>query len=183
MSRAAHATKHATGLHTATGDVVNRAKQKGFTYLAALFLVAILGAMLAATGMIWSTAQQSDRERELLLVGEQFRRAIAQYYEKSPGILKKYPGSLNDLLKDERHLSTQRYLRKMFVDPMTHSNKWGVVLAPEGGIMGVHSLSEDQPLKSANFSDANQGLAGKTRYSDWLFIYRPSKLDIPGKSE
>lgn len=153
---------------------MNRVKQEGFTYLAALFLVAILGAMLAATGTIWSTAQQRDRERELLLVGEQFRRAIAQYYEESPGSLKRYPGSLNDLLIDERHLSTQRYLRRMFIDPMTRSNKWGLVPAPEGGIMGVHSLSEERPLKSANFSEADLELTGKTRYSEWQFVYRPA---------
>lgn len=147
--------------------------------MAALFLVAILGAMLAATGMIWSTAQQRDRERELLLVGEQFRRAIAQYYEKSPGSLKRYPGSLNDLLIDERHLSTQRYLRRMFIDPMTSSNKWGLVPAPEGGIMGVHSLSEERPLKSANFSEADRELSGKTKYSEWQFVYRPVQPKLP----
>jgi len=157
--------------------VVNRAKQQGFTYLAALFLVAILGAMLAASGTIWSTAQQRDRERELLLVGEQFRRAIGQYYEKSPGSLKKYPASLDDLLKDERHLSTQRYLRKMFVDPMTRSKKWGLVLAPEGGVMGVYSLSEDLPLKTGNFSEADRALAGKKKYSEWVFLYRPTALE------
>lgn len=153
---------------------MSRAQQAGFTYLAALFLVAMLAAMAASVCVIWSTAYQRDKERELLLVGEQFRNAIGQYYEKSPGTLKKYPTTLNDLLKDERQLSTQRYLRKIYIDPMTRSNKWGLVLAPEGGIMGVHSLAEDKPIKRENFSDANQGLAGKTKYSEWLFVYRPS---------
>ena len=152
---------------------MTRNGQDGFTYLAALFLVAVMGAMLASTGMLWSTAQQRDKERELLFVGDQFRYAIGQYYEKSPGAVKKYPDTLDDLLKDERQLATQRYLRKIFIDPMTRLNKWGVVQAPEGGIMGVYSLSEERPLKVDNFSEADQRLAGKAKYSEWQFIYTP----------
>ncbi len=123
--------------------------------------------------MLWSTAQRRDKERELLFVGNQFRKAIGQYYEKSPGAVKKYPGTLSDLLKDERQLATQRYLRKIFIDPMTRTNKWGLVQAPEGGIMGVYSLSEAHPFKTDNFREADQRLAGKMKYSEWQFIYTP----------
>ena len=158
---------------------MNRSSQAGFTYLAALFLVGIFGALLASTGVVWSTMQQRVKERELLLIGEQFRVAIGQYYEKSPGSVKKYPQTLNDLLKDERQLATQRYLRKIFIDPMTRTNKWGLVQAPEGGIMGVYSLSESRPLKVANFSEANLELEGKAKYSEWLFVYRPVQLSAP----
>ncbi|MDO9052966.1 MAG: type II secretion system protein [Gallionella sp.] len=158
---------------------MNRVRQSGFTYLAALFLVAIMGAVLATTGVVWSTSQQRDRERELLLVGKQFRDAIGQYYEHSPGSLKKYPETLDDLLKDERQLATRRYLRKVFIDPMTRTNKWGVVPALGGGIMGVYSLSDDKPLKTGNFNDNDQYLAGKTKYSEWRFIYRPVQPKNP----
>lgn len=156
-----------------TGNFVMRASQSGFTYLAALFLVALVGAVSASICTLWSTALQRDKERELLFAGHQFRKAIGQYYEKSPGTVKKYPKALNDLLQDQRQLSTQRYLRKIFIDPMTRSNRWGVVLAPEGGIMGVYSLSEERPLKTDNFSEADQVLVGKTKYSEWQFFYMP----------
>lgn len=160
---------------------MNRSSQAGFTYLAALFFVGMLSAMLASTGVVWSTMQQRNKERELLLIGEQFRVAISQYYEKSPGSVKKYPPTLNDLLKDERQLATQRYLRKIFIDPMTRTNKWGLVQAPEGGIMGVHSLSESRPLKTGNFSETSSELGGKAKYSEWLFVYRPTQLGaLPG---
>lgn len=150
---------------------MNQGRQDGFTYLAALFLVALMGAMLAATGMLWSQAQQRDKERELLLIGGQFREAIGQYYEHSPGALKKYPDRLESLLQDERQLATRRYLRKLFVDPMTRTNKWGLVPAPGGGIMGVYSLSEEKPLKTGNFKEKNLDFIGKTKYSEWHFIY------------
>jgi type II secretory pathway pseudopilin PulG len=154
-------------------------KQLGLTYLAVLFLVAVMGAIWAAIGGIWSVANQREKEKELLLIGAQFREAIGQYYEKSPGALKRYPGTLEELLKDERQLGTQRYLRKVFIDPMTKSNKWGLVMSPMGGVMGVHSLSDATPIKNANFKDADFDLLGKVKYSEWLFVYRPAPLDAP----
>lgn len=152
---------------------MNRAKQLGVTYLAVLFLVGAMGLAWASLGTIWSTNNQRERERELLLVGAQFRDAIGQYYEKSPGTLKKYPEKIEDLLKDNRQLSTQRYLRKVFVDPVTRTNKWGLVMSPAGGIMGVHSLSDAAPIKRKGFSTADSELEGKSRYKEWLFVYRP----------
>ena len=148
-------------------------KQSGFTYLAILFAIAIAGVVLAATGINWSQAGQREKELELLFVGNQFRQAIALYYEKSPGTVKRYPRTLNDLLKDDRQLGTQRYLRKIYTDPMTRKAEWGAVVAPDGGVMGVHSLSDAVPLKSANFDDANLALEGASKYSSWIFAYIP----------
>ncbi|MDO8414333.1 MAG: type II secretion system protein [Gallionellaceae bacterium] len=145
--------------------------QSGFTYLAVLILVAVMGAVWAALGVVWSTAQQREKERELLFVGDQFRKAIGQYYERSPGGAKKYPTALKDLLKDERQLGTQRYLRKIFIDPMTQSNNWGLVQTAGSGIVGVYSLSEEAPLKTSNFSSADSTFEGSAKYSAWQFIY------------
>lgn len=152
-----------------------RAKlQNGFTYLGLLAFVAIMGISLAGAGVIWRTVQQREKEQELLFIGGEFRRAIGAYYEKTPGPVKKYPQSLEDLLTDDRQLVAKRYLRKIYVDPMTGKGQWGMVNAPAGGVMGVHSLSEDEPLKSGNFGAANKDLEGKRKYSEWLFVYVPS---------
>lgn len=153
-------------------------KQSGFTYLAILFAIAIAiaGVGLAATGINWSQAGQREKERELLFVGNQFRQAIALYYEKSPGTVKRYPRTLNDLLKDDRQLGIQRYLRKIYLDPITRKAEWGTVVAPDGGIMGVHSLSEAVPLKSANFDYANRAFEGINKYSGWTFTYSPPAM-------
>lgn len=151
-------------------------KQSGFTYLAILFAIAIAGVVLAATGINWSQAAQREKERELLFVGNQFRQAILLYYEKSPGGVKRYPRTLNDLLKDERQLSTQRYLRKIYLDPITRKADWGIEVAPDGGVMGVHSLSDAAPLKSSNFDYANRAFEGAAKYTDWVFDYSPQTL-------
>ncbi|CAN5905071.1 hypothetical protein BH11PSE12_BH11PSE12_32750 [soil metagenome] len=145
--------------------------QSGITYLAVLVLVALMGAVLAATGIIWKTTQQREKERELLFVGAQFRTAILLYYEKSAGRGKQYPKTLDDLLQDNRSPVMQRHLRKIYIDPMTRKNAWGLVPGPNGGIMGVYSLSEDEPIKSGNFSLVNNAFEDKAKYSEWQFVY------------
>ena len=145
----------------------------GFTYLGLIFAIAVMGGVLAAAGEVWHTAQTRERERELLFVGNQFRQAIGSYYESSPGAVKRYPQALEDLLRDPRHPGVKRHLRKLYADPISGKPEWGVVKGADGGIMGVHSLSEEQPLKTANFRDADRAFEGKTRYADWLFVYKP----------
>lgn len=143
--------------------------QQGFTYLAVLLGVAVMGATLALTGMTWRTVVQRDKEAELLFVGGEFRRAIKQYYGGSG----QFPRQLADLLQDPRSPGARRYLRKLYFDPVTGKNDWGLVRAPDGGIMGVFSSSEDTPLKTAGFALADQDFEGKAHYSEWQFIAAP----------
>ena len=145
-------------------------RQQGFTYLWVLFAVAILGVWLASAGVVWHFAQQREKERELLFVGSEYRDAIAQYYNHGPGGARQYPNELSDLLKDPRYLSTQRYLRRIYRDPMTWKSEWGLVKSSSGGIMGVYSLSSDKPIKTKNFRDIDQSFEGKTSYRDWKFV-------------
>lgn len=144
----------------------------GFTYVGLMTLVAIMSVMLAATGEVWTTAQRREQERELLFVGNQFRQAINSYYEHGPG---SYPARLEDLLKDPRNPSTQRYLRKIYRDPITGSERWGLIKGPNGEIFGVHSLSEEEPIKRDNFSVADQAFKGRTKYADWVFMHAPDQ--------
>lgn len=151
-------------------------KSQGFTYLVLLFMVAMLGATLALTGHLWKKTMQQEKERELLFVGNQFRRAILLYYERTPSALKQYPNELSDLVKDNRYPSMQRYLRELYRDPVTGNIDWGIIKAPEGGIMGVYSLSTNAPQKTGNFSQQYAQFANSQKYADWQFIYRPNLL-------
>ena len=148
-------------------------RQKGFTYLSALFLVAALGAGLAATGEIWSHARQREKEAELIWIGNQFTQAIGLYYQRSPGAIKRYPEKLEDLLEDKRYLSTQRYLRKIYADPISGKPSWDFVIAPGGGIMGIRSTAEGKPVKSAPLSRDEKAAVTTTSYRDWRFVYEP----------
>lgn len=146
-------------------------RQQGFTYLGLLFIIALMGATLALTGVVWHAAQKREKERQLLFVGNQFRQAIEAYYKHSPGSVKQFPKELSDLLKDSRQLVTQRYLRRVYTDPVTGKTEWGLVKTSDNRIMGVFSVSEDEPVKQTNFREADKEFEGKMRYSEWRFAY------------
>jgi hypothetical protein len=133
----------------------------------------VVGLGVSTYAVVWSQEAQRQREQELLTIGTEFRRAIASYYEQSPGTVKRYPGRIEDLIFDQRYLTMKRHLRRIYVDPMTGSNRWGIIPAPDGGIMGVHSLSEKTPIKKAAFDASESDLVGAKQYSDWRFVYVP----------
>jgi type II secretory pathway pseudopilin PulG len=159
-------------------------RQQGYTYLWVLFAVALLGVGLASAGVVWHIAQQREKERELLFIGGEFRDAIARYYNAGPGAIRQYPRELSDLIKDPRYASTQRYLRKIYHDPITGKTEWGIVRSPAGEITGVYSLSQDKPIKVSGFRAAEQSFEGKTSYTDWKFIHStlPSSAPAQGTS-
>lgn len=151
----------------------SRIRQGGFTYLTILFVVAAAGIVLAQTGINWSHDNQRDKELELLFIGNQYRQAIMLYYERTPGMVKRYPSKLEDLLTDTRFNPPQHYLRKLYRDPILNQIQWGIIAAPGGGIMGVHSLSNGLPIKTAGFGYRDALFEGASRYSDWVFAYNP----------
>lgn len=148
-------------------------RQRGFTLAGVLLLTAALGAGMAAYGEIASHAAQREKEQELLFVGGQFRQAIEAYYERTPGAVRRYPQTLEDLLHDKRHPMPQRHLRRLYADPLTGKAGWGLLPAPDGGVMGVYSLAEGRPIKSDNFAPRDRAFAGAARYADWQFAYAP----------
>jgi type II secretory pathway pseudopilin PulG len=150
---------------------ISRSGQKGFTYLALMITVAVGGAVLASIGELTSHAMQRDKEADLLFVGQQYRQAIAAYYERSPGGAKRFPQKLDDLLQDKRYPNVQRYLRRPYPDPITGKTDWGLVEAPGGGIMGVYSLSDAPPVKNGGFFKRDESFNDALRYADWKFFY------------
>jgi type II secretory pathway pseudopilin PulG len=144
------------------------ARSAGFTYIWLLVAIAVMAAGLAAIGEVASTAAKREKEAELLFVGDQFARAIAEYHASSPGA-PQYPQKLEDLLADNRYPNARRYLRRVYRDPITGRADWGLVRGPGGGIVAVHSQSMERPLKTANFPQGYESFAGATVYSAWRF--------------
>ncbi len=147
------------------------ALQTGYTYLGALFLTALTGAYAASFATIWHHHSRREKEAELLFVGGQYREAIRRYRLSTPGATPQYPQSLDQLLLDPRYPQARRYLRKLYPDPMTGRVDWELVIGPNGELLGVHSKSEDKPIKVAGFAAENAAFSGKTRYSEWAFVY------------
>lgn len=169
----------------------------GFTFMAVLVMVVVLGLSAGIAGSTWRTVVQRSQEEELLFRGDQFRRAIASYYNvKHAGSQGMYPKSLEDLVKDPRSLQTVRHLRKRpedFKDPLTGGD-W--VLIREGGkisgtvqasgstagIIGVRSASDLEPFKKDGFAREYEAFKDAEQYSDWEFVYEPEKQK-PGEKQ
>jgi type II secretory pathway pseudopilin PulG len=158
----------------ATGRAVGGKYCRGFTYVALLLGVAIVGVWIAATASVWHLTLQREKEQELLFIGNEFRAAINHYWRSSGATARRYPMHLEDLLQDERLAEKRRHLRRIYTDPMTGKSEWGLIRLKDGQIIGVRSLSEQEPIKKAGFRVRDQGFVGKTRYTDWLFIAVPS---------
>ena len=127
--------------------------QDGFTYLILLFSIAMLGIGLATTGVIWSTESRLAKERELEFIGQEFVRAIESYYNATPGEVKTYPPTLEDLVSDTRFLFTKRHLRKIYANPFTNKADWNLINNPQGGITGLeaNTLYSSTQLKKRKF--------------------------------
>lgn len=155
-----------------------RFRQGGFTFLALIIFIAIMGIATAASLQVGAVLQRRVAEQELLFIGAEFRSALISYANATPTGQRRVPQSLNDLLKDPRYPNAKRHLRKLYYDPLTGNSEWGIVAAPDGGgVLGVYSLSKDTPIKIGNFDMVFQDFAGKTSYQDWRFMATNS---LPG---
>ncbi|HEV7390504.1 MAG TPA: type II secretion system protein [Burkholderiales bacterium] len=140
--------------------------QRGFTYIGLLLAIAIMSAGLAAVSQVWHTVVRRANEAELAFVGGQFKQALERYYDNSPGGFKRFPQTLEELLRDPRQPVTVRYLRRIYADPITARAQWGLV-KQDDRIIGVFSLSEDTPFRNrASSSESTR----PQKYSDWKFL-------------
>lgn len=153
----------------------SRSRSGGFTYLAVLLAVALLGVALAAVGTVWSTEAQRDREAQLLYAGEAYRSAIASYYRQGP-IVGQLPKDLTELLEDTRSLKPTRHLRQLYPDPMTGNADWQLISLPDGSILGVYSSSQKAPFKRANFPSNEAQFADADCYCAWRFEFTPPRV-------
>ncbi len=150
----------------------------GFTYIMALFAVVILGIMLSAAAQSWKTIQAREKEQELLFRGMQYKDAITMWYKKSPtstGQAVAFPlNDLKDLLKDPRTTgsSTTRYIRELYKDPITGEDWVPIKGGTTGGIIGVASSSDKEPIKKSDFPAGLESFEGKKKYSEWQFVYQ-----------
>lgn len=151
---------------------MNGKGQEGFTYISLLFVIVVLGLAAGGAGRHWSMEARREAEAELIFRGRQIAAGIKKYYEESPGA-KAYPRSLAELVEDKRYPVAKRHLRKVYSDPMTGKPDWKTVKAPDGGIMGVASSSEKEPVKKKGFPSDLKGFDDRASYGEWAFVFIP----------
>lgn len=151
----------------------------GFTYIAALVIVMIMGIMLGAVGQSMKTIMQREREKELIFRGMQYRDAIQRWSKKGVP-LKDLKDLYEPTVSSNIDKSKDRLIRKLYKDPIT-GDDWKTLPDPPDpiqGIYGVASRSGEKPLKQANFPEIIKEFEGKEKYSDWQFVYK-KQVTVP----
>lgn len=133
---------------------VSKRKQIGFSYLAMLFIVAVLAVTLTQTYQHSDTIAKREKEKELFFIGNQYKQAINSYYNQSPDGLKELPKKIENLVNDGRFVSNKHHLRKRYLDPMTGGD-WQLILDENNRIKGVYSASGAEILQVTLFEDVN----------------------------
>jgi type II secretory pathway pseudopilin PulG len=87
-----------------------RRSEEGYAMAALLTALALMGIIMSAAMPAWQNAARREREAELVFRGEQYARAIQLFQRKYANTL---PPSLDVLINE-------RFLRKKYVDPITH---------------------------------------------------------------
>ncbi|MCC2962449.1 type II secretion system protein [Massilia sp. IC2-278] len=163
--------------------------EAGFTYVGMVFFVAMLGLVGAATLKVDTLLRRAAAEQDLLEIGAEFSEALRSYAAATPRGYPTAPPTLQDLLKDPRFPGTRRHLRKIFVDPVTGKDEWGIVYQGDKvGVLAVYSLSQAQPLKLANFDARFLNFENKEHLSEWKFtatgqgvsVTAPNNIAPPG---
>ena len=152
------------------GRSARSVRSRGFTYIALLALVALISLALSIAGPTWSDKSRRIHERELLRIGALYADAIGAYKADSPGSLKTYPKSLDDLLLDKRFVGVHRHMRQLYPDPMDPSRPWGVIRDIDGYIVGVFSQDDREPVAAGPVLIGDIALPAARHYTDWKFV-------------
>lgn len=156
-------------------SIVGSRAQRGFALPAVLGLTVIVGIAAAITVEDVTGTIQRQKERELLYVGQQYRRAIRSYYLAAQN--RQYPKALEDLLQDPRFQQV-RHIRRLYADPVS-GLPIEVVRDDGGQIIGVRSASNLSPFRQSNFRWENRLFEGASTYREWEFIYVPQEISSP----
>ncbi|RKU02088.1 hypothetical protein C7H84_16010 [Burkholderia sp. Nafp2/4-1b] len=143
-----------------------RGRQRGLVLLALLIALMLMSIALAGALDVWSLQRRREQERQLLFVGDQYRRAIVAYYR----VGRVYPQTVDDLLVDTRFAIPMHHLRRAYPDPVSGKNDWSFLWRGDR-FYGVSSSSDGAPIKRAGFPERYRDFEGIETYRQWKFLY------------
>jgi type II secretory pathway pseudopilin PulG len=103
--------------------VTVRRPSRGYTLVALIVGMTVMAILIAAVLPLASTGAQRDKEDELIFRGLQYAEGI-RTFRKRYG---RYPNTLKEMFEVR-----PRTLRKLWKDPMTNSNNWGLITQGSG---------------------------------------------------
>ena len=146
-----------------------RPGQAGFTLVGVLLIVAVMALVGAAGVRLGALVHRRHAEQALLDAGLAFSQALGAYARATPPGQPDAPMTLQELLRDPRRPGHMRHLRKVFADPLTGSERWGLERDEGGRIVAIYSLAPGEPIKRAGFELRFVSFAGQKSYQGWKF--------------
>ena len=95
-------------------------RNRGYTLVALLVGLTVMAILVAAVLPLASAESQRDKEAELIFRGFQYAEGIRTFRRRYG----RYPNTLKEMYE-----MRPRTLRKLWKDPMTKSDKWGLITA------------------------------------------------------
>ena len=153
-------------------------------------VIAVMAIMMAAAVEIASFQMQREKEAELIFRGQQYVEGIRLYRQKYG----RFPMRMKELWE-----ANPRVLRKKWTDPITGTDRWGLVFAGQEGRQVRAPGQRGGPVPTATrtpvFESEREGLGGtgervgpiigvysrstdtsikiyegRTRYDEWKFV-------------
>ncbi len=159
-------------------------RESGFTLLTLLVAMSVMIILMTAAFEMWSSVMRREREEELIFRGEQIVQSIRLYRKKFPGA---FPPSL-------KMLHEQKFLRRLYEDPMTEKGQWNLVLLAPGAEKSFvlvpdteHKASGGQPLRIVGVASQSKDKSariykeGADTYDKWLFTVMDGEGRDQGK--
>ena len=103
---------------------IQNSTEGGYTLVVVVMIVAVMAIMMAVAVQIVSFQMKREREAELIFRGEQYVEAIRLYKQKY---------GRNPMQMKELWEADPRVLRQKWTDPITGSDKWGLVFMGQEG--------------------------------------------------
>jgi len=174
----------------------SRRHRRGFSYIGLLFVIALMGAAMAAAGTAWRLAAQREQELESMFRGQQIADAIGAWRSAGAAAGAQAdpagdagpahaggavaanvagPAQLEDLVEDRRSGVIKRHLRRVYSDPLTGQPDWLLLRNASGVIVGLRSRAVRPAVVWRGLPPA---AAGRPRGVGER-IYRPSPSTVP----
>lgn len=164
---------------------------EGYTLVVLVMIIAVMAIMMAVAVQIVSFQMKREREAELIFRGKQYVEAIRLYKQKY---------GRNPMQMKELWEADPRVLRQRWIDPITNSDKWGLVFMGQGqrvsqagqgprgqaptptrtpvfsereGAFGETTGEKVGPIIGVHSRSTDESIKiyeGRTRYNEWLFV-------------
>ena len=125
--------------------IVTGKKHGGFTLVELLVVMAIIALLVSIAAPRYFHSVDKAREASLRANLAVMRDSIDKYYSDNG----RYPAQLQDLVE-------KRYLRAIPVDPLTDSDRSGVIVPPksadQGGVADIRSGAEGKSAAGSDFA-------------------------------